>query len=911
MGIFDFTRPDNYSKISEEWQIFESVFPDTGAFKYLSSRKEAYLDDNTYRILRVKKETEDGSMPETDFFRLLRKITVEPVYNKRHIYNYRCGNESFWIKLCMIEKNGQWLGFVKDMTSMMQEITFSESFSILNSVTKLNSREAFLEELRILSEAKKIKKGCLATFHINGINHLNQILGVDNSKKCISCVARTVSHFMAEDIIIGSTPYYEFLVFFKNKSSEESIELIKQIADAVHESKVTDDFGEALIPGSDARLSLNCGYSTYPDDSEDFNKLVNYSGFALYEILENTTGMINKFNRKSYEKEKEFYTDAQIFCKIIDENLFEYHLQPIVDAKTGVVFGYEALMRTIGNKYLNPFQMLEIAKKQKRTYDIEKKTFFNVLKILRENIDMFKDKKLFINSIPDHMLTDEDFEELCVLYGDLMPKVVIEITEQSDVSNEFLEKLTKRREKTGLQIAFDDYGTGYSNTANLIRYNPDYIKIDRSLITNIDSDLKRRQLVTAVAEFAEENDITVLAEGIETSLELSTVIRLGVDLIQGYYTSRPKPFILYEISNEIKDEIVNVNARRNSSPQPFCVTVESEEELVLADVDCDAYTDIVVNREKVKLTGDNFVLKTGIITADDSETEITLSNVCISRDYGCPAITVGDHSKLTLIVEGENEFANIGINVPPSSELVLKGSGILKIISDEDNPYAIGNDYNSAYGSIIVDMTGKLIINVNGVKTVAIGGGSNPLNSIIKLLSGKITIQNTGKRCVSVGSIEGNALVEIGENCDIEIENSSIDSVSVGSFKNNVDIDSCGSIKIVGSGSNILGIGVLSNGTGKINIGGGNIDINFGAKNAFCIGTRNGKLDVNAENTAFVLSAGGVTVGGIGDDSGSGDVKLENNELKIRLNGENTMDIGSHDGVLVRNGNKIISRINC
>ncbi|MBQ7046111.1 MAG: EAL domain-containing protein, partial [Oscillospiraceae bacterium] len=397
MGIFDFSRPDNYSKISEEWQIFESIFPDTGAFKYLSSRKEAYLDDNTYRILRVKKESEDGSMPEADFFRLLKKITVEPVYNKRHIYNYRCGNESFWIKLSMVEKNGQWIGFIKDMTSMMQEITFSESFSILNSVTKLNSREAFLEELRILSESKKIKQGYLATFHINGINHLNQILGIDNSKKCISCVARTVSHFMSDDIIIGSTPYYEFLVFFKDKTKEEAISLMKQIADAVHESKVTDDFGEALIPGSDARLSLNCGYCTYPDDSKDFNKLVNYSGFALYEILENTTGMINAFNRKSYEKEKEFFTDAQVFCKIIDENLFEYHLQPIVDARTGVVFGYEALMRTIGNKYLNPFQMLEIAKKQKRTYDIEKKTFFNVMKILHENIDMFKDKKLFIN----------------------------------------------------------------------------------------------------------------------------------------------------------------------------------------------------------------------------------------------------------------------------------------------------------------------------------------------------------------------------------------------------------------------------------------------------------------------------------------------------------------------------------
>ena len=67
MGIFEFSRPENYSIISEEWQIFESVFPDTGAFKYISEKRTAYLDDNTYRILRLEKSKPDGSMSEKDF----------------------------------------------------------------------------------------------------------------------------------------------------------------------------------------------------------------------------------------------------------------------------------------------------------------------------------------------------------------------------------------------------------------------------------------------------------------------------------------------------------------------------------------------------------------------------------------------------------------------------------------------------------------------------------------------------------------------------------------------------------------------------------------------------------------------------------------------------------------------------
>ncbi len=909
MGIFDFSRPDNYSKISEEWQIFESVFPDTGAFKYVSSRKSAYLDDNTYRILRIEKTTEDGSMEEKRFFEILKSITVEPVYNKRHIYNYHCHNESFWVKLCMVEKDGQWLGFIKDMTSMMQEINFSESFSILDSVTKLNNKEAFLEELRIMSESRAIEEGCLASFHINGINQMNKILGIDNSKKCISCVARTILHFKSDEIIIGTTPYHEFLVFFKNKTEEQAKVLIHQMCDAVHKSKITDDFGEALIPGSDSTLSLNCGYSLYPNDSEDFNKLVDYSGFALFEIIDNTTGMIKKFERSSYEKEKEYYSDSQIFCKIIEDNLFEYHMQPIVDAKTGVVFGYEALMRTIGNKYLNPFRMLEIAKKQKRMYDIEKKTFFNVMKILNDNFDMFQDKKLFINCITDHILTDEDFEELNVLYGSLMDKVVIEITEQAELTEEFIHKIKSRRSKTGFELAFDDYGTGYSNSANLLRCEPEYIKIDRSLVTNIDTDPKRKKLVSSVVSFAAENGIKTLAEGIESASELATVINLGVDLIQGYYTSRPKPFILYEISREVKDEIVNVNALKDDAPRSFCVT-DGMDVLELEEINQGIYSEVLVRKDNVVIKGHGKDFNSSIVISSGIRCEMTLDNVKIKRNPGTPAILLGENTSLVIVVEGENILENLGIYVPQTSSVKIIGSGILNIITEEEDAYAIGADIHGSYGDITIDMTGILNINIKGTNNIAIGGGRNSLASRINLISGDIAIKNVGKTCVSVGNSDGNSIIEIGKDCNLHIESSGIENVSVGSIRKGTNISSKGNVVISGSGSNVIGIGVLENGSGLIDIVEGTVDISFDAKQAYCIGTNGGNIVTRAEKSEITLQASGVNTIGIGDTSGGGTVSLTNNDIKIKLNGENTIDIGSPMGTIMKNGNKIVTTIN-
>ena len=93
--------------------------------------------------------------------------------------------------------------------------------------------------------------------------------------------------------------------------------------------------------------------------------LVNYSEFALYEATSKKRSVVNWFNQQNYIREKDSYKDAQIFAKIIQENLLTYHLQPIVDAKTGEIFGYEALMRTnCADINMTPIQLLKIADEQ-------------------------------------------------------------------------------------------------------------------------------------------------------------------------------------------------------------------------------------------------------------------------------------------------------------------------------------------------------------------------------------------------------------------------------------------------------------------------------------------------------------------------------------------------------------------
>ena len=141
-----------------------------------------------------------------------------------------------------------------------------------------------------------------------------------------------------------------------------------------------------------------------------------------------------------------------------------------------------------------------------------------------------------------------------------MEYFVFEITEQNAISEEELNAL-KNIGNTGKsnEIAIDDYGTGHSNIVNLIRYAPQIIKIDRFLITDIHQDVNKQMFVKSTIDFARMNCIKVLAEGVETSEELRTVIGFGVDYVQGYYTGRPASEPIAEIASEVKREILEAN----------------------------------------------------------------------------------------------------------------------------------------------------------------------------------------------------------------------------------------------------------------------------------------------------------------------------------------------------------------
>lgn len=118
---------------------------------------------------------------------------------------------------------------------------------------------------------------------------------------------------------------------------------------------------------------------------------------------------------------------------------------------------------------------------------------------------------------------------------------MIEVTEHALVEDYTrLETLVPLRTR-GTRLAIDDMGSGFSTFSRVLELAPDILKLDRSLVSGLDHDPPRQAMAAALVQFARTTGATVVAEGVETALEMAELLALGVDCAQGYYLGRPAP----------------------------------------------------------------------------------------------------------------------------------------------------------------------------------------------------------------------------------------------------------------------------------------------------------------------------------------------------------------------------------
>jgi len=211
--------------------------------------------------------------------------------------------------------------------------------------------------------------------------------------------------------------------------------------------------------------------------------------------------------------------------------------QPIVDTARGIVVGYEGLARFEMPAGISVEDLFAQARAADRSAQIEARC---LRAVLADRASIPANCFLTVNVSP-HVLREDVIRAVWRDHPDLQG-VFVELTEQSaiDSAADLEPELDAIRGAGGL-IAVDDLGSGYAGLSRLLALKPALIKLDRDLISGIDTDEAKRALVEMIGTFAGRIDAWVLAEGIETEAEYSTITALGVPLAQGYFLARPGP----------------------------------------------------------------------------------------------------------------------------------------------------------------------------------------------------------------------------------------------------------------------------------------------------------------------------------------------------------------------------------
>ncbi|TMQ10045.1 MAG: EAL domain-containing protein [Deltaproteobacteria bacterium] len=209
--------------------------------------------------------------------------------------------------------------------------------------------------------------------------------------------------------------------------------------------------------------------------------------------------------------------------------------QPIVDVPAGRAFAYEALIRTDEESLKRADVLIATAERLGRIHDLGRTVRAAVGRAAPQIPD---DVLLFVN-VHGLELTDEDlFGDRCAL-APHAARVVLEITERMGLDTIAGPARVAMLRQRGYRIAVDDLGAGYAALGALATLEPEIVKLDMSLIRDIDRHATKRRVVGAIATLCRELGSRVIAEGVETHAELVAVRDVGIDLIQGFLLARP------------------------------------------------------------------------------------------------------------------------------------------------------------------------------------------------------------------------------------------------------------------------------------------------------------------------------------------------------------------------------------
>ena len=497
------------------------------AFEKISGYNKMELIGSSHRLIRSKNTSSEQIAEMWKYIN--NKKTYKTIFE-----NISKNGKSFFVESTIVPlldnkaEIREFMAIMFDITPLYRQKEKLQSRLYKDELTLLPNRLKLIEDISRTKEAK------LVVINIDGFKEINTIYGESIGDLTLQKMANEIRNALnTRHLQLYKLPADEFAIL---AGKEISIEFFKEDVTMLghYLSHIKLRCAQTDIS---VRLSLGAVISELHDSQRP---LISMADMALKEAKQrlkpymfyNDTACADEDLEKNYEM-------VQIIEEAIKEDKVRCLYQGIINAKTGEIEKYETLMRLedkSGNE-ISPQNFVDIAKKARYYPKLTQK-------LIQEALYTFinKTESVSINLSIDDILDDETYMFILDALRNCgcAHRVVFELLETEEIElNERVMEFTSNVKKLGVQIAIDDFGSGYSNYAYLMKLGVDIVKIDASLIKEIDKDEPSRLIVSSIIGIAHDLGMKTVVEHVHTK-EVSDIMKeMGTDFLQGYFLHKP------------------------------------------------------------------------------------------------------------------------------------------------------------------------------------------------------------------------------------------------------------------------------------------------------------------------------------------------------------------------------------
>ncbi len=385
-------------------------------------------------------------------------------------------------------------------------------------------------------DSPPFKQACLFAIDLDKFKDINDAFGHNAGDQLLIALSYRISAILekpCELIRIGGD---EFIIWAPGFSVEKGKTLAKRVINTC----------DTTVPlnGLEVATGASVGFSHYPSHTDNLESLLSCADTAMYKAKKQHSGWEVYDVQNSISNERDIMLRAELNNAMLEKQLI-LHFQPKVDVRTGAITGVEGLCRwqhpSLG--LLSPYHFIDLIEHSGKVQDFGR----YIIQLAMEHASDWRkanlDVPIAINLSPYNLLdpTLATYISHLLRKFDLPPSAIeIELTENETCINiaNISSALSDIRD-LGVEIAIDDFGTGMSSLAYLDNLKANTIKIDKSFISDIDTNRGHRAIVTSALILADTFECKVLAEGVETQSQVDTLLSLGCFYAQGYFYAKP------------------------------------------------------------------------------------------------------------------------------------------------------------------------------------------------------------------------------------------------------------------------------------------------------------------------------------------------------------------------------------